>query len=454
MAAITLTSDRYKIKCNYRPLILIAIGLVLFGVFWFTSRYPSLLGKAEHVGQSIASMAYGSERIRVAADAALWEKIIYGAVNWIDGMKVGMTFGVLLGALLHTTLRYYPLKVSKNLYLNSLKGAVIGVPAAICANCSVPVICGVTRGNGRVEMALGFLFSSPNFNPVVVTMTFVALPLSMALTKYAILLFVIMVLVPVLIGWLERDKPLAVQTTFDEGAICELPLGGRELHRIVRVGPERVGARLPEECVDVGQTDNHALAGGQSGSLAAADTSTMAISVVRDNARAGLSGRHGLGVHAGADRIGGYVRGRTLPPRRAGRIRDAVPDDAGNIQHRASALPVARGFQAACRVTLLILPGRWMRHGACVLMATGPTLAHGLPVPVPIKVWQNWLAPMEPLGRYTPQTPACSRYHAARISRYSRQGAAMTCTPMGSAAFGNDTGTAATGRPINEIGCG
>lgn len=225
MAAITLTSDRYKIKCNYRPLILIAIGLVLFGVFWFTSRYPSLLGKAEHVGQSIASMAYGSERIRVAADAALWEKIIYGAVNWIDGMKVGMTFGVLLGALLHTTLRYYPLKVSKNLYLNSLKGAVIGVPAAICANCSVPVICGVTRGNGRVEMALGFLFSSPNFNPVVVTMTFVALPLSMALTKYAILLFVIMVLVPVLIGWLERDKPLAVQTTFDEGAICELPLG-------------------------------------------------------------------------------------------------------------------------------------------------------------------------------------------------------------------------------------
>ena len=225
MAAITFTSDRYRIKCNYRILILVVLGLVIFGVFWFTSRYPALLAKAGHVGQSIASMAYGSERIRIAADAALWEKTIYGAINWLDGMKVGMTFGVLLGALLHTTLRYYPLKVGKNLYLNSLKGALIGVPAAVCANCSVPVICGVTRGHGRVEVALGFLFSSPNFNPVVVAMTFVALPLAMSLTKYAILVFVIMVLVPALITRLERDKPLTILTTLDDAAVCELPMG-------------------------------------------------------------------------------------------------------------------------------------------------------------------------------------------------------------------------------------
>jgi uncharacterized membrane protein YraQ (UPF0718 family) len=86
------------------------------------------------------------------------------------------------------------------------------------------VACGVTRGNGRVEVALGFLFSSPNFNPVVVLMTFMALPLAMSITKYAILLFVILVVVPSLIRWLERDKPLPVFSAVDETATCAIQL--------------------------------------------------------------------------------------------------------------------------------------------------------------------------------------------------------------------------------------
>lgn len=144
----------------------------------------------------------------VAADAPMWLRIVATTVNWLDSMKIGMTFGVLLGALLHTGLRYYPLKIGRNLYLNSLKGALVGAPGGVCANCAVPVACGVTRGHGRVEVALGFLFSSPNFNPVVLMMTFMALPLAMSLTKYAILLFVILLIVPALIRWLERKKPL------------------------------------------------------------------------------------------------------------------------------------------------------------------------------------------------------------------------------------------------------
>jgi len=150
--------------------------------------------------------------------------VAHRGVNWLDSMKIGMTFGVLFGALLHTVLRYYPLKIGKNLFINSLKGALVGVPMGVCANCAVPTACGVTRGNGRVEVALGFLFSSPNFNPVVVMMTFMALPLAMGLTKYAVLLFVILVVVPSLIRWLERDKPLQVFTVGDEGASCAIQL--------------------------------------------------------------------------------------------------------------------------------------------------------------------------------------------------------------------------------------
>jgi uncharacterized membrane protein YraQ (UPF0718 family) len=87
--------------------------------------------------------------------------------------------------------------------------------------------CGVTRGHGRVEVALGFLFSSPNFNPVVVMMTFLALPWTMSLTKYAILLFVILVVVPGLIAWLERHQPLKPFAIGEAGASCPIPLPPR-----------------------------------------------------------------------------------------------------------------------------------------------------------------------------------------------------------------------------------
>ncbi len=222
MSAIALRFPFRLIRCNYRPLILSAAGVTLLGVFWFATRYPQLLAKAHHVGQALPTMAYSSEVLRVAKDDPAWLKILSGTVNWLDSMKIGMLFGVLLGALLHTVLKYYPLKIGKNLYLNSLKGALVGVPMGVCANCAVPAACGVTRGHGRIEVALGFLFSSPNFNPVVVMMTFLALPWTMSLTKYAIVCLVILFVVPAVVAWLERTKPLDVLTVGDEGESCAI----------------------------------------------------------------------------------------------------------------------------------------------------------------------------------------------------------------------------------------
>lgn len=129
---------------------------------------------------------------------------------------------MLFGALLHTVLRYYPIKIGKNLYLNSLKGALIGAPMGVCANCAVPMACGVTRGHGRVEVALGYMFSSPNFNPIVVMMTFAALPWYFGVAKYAIVLLIIALLVPWLISFLEREKSLEALSA-DDGGACELP---------------------------------------------------------------------------------------------------------------------------------------------------------------------------------------------------------------------------------------
>jgi uncharacterized membrane protein YraQ (UPF0718 family) len=225
----TATISRpFRVRCHYRPIILGGAALALLCGFWFASRYPQLFSKADHVGQALPSMAYTSQLIVLAEDAPVWQRVLASAVNWLDSMKIGMTFGVLFGALLHTVLRYYPLKIGKNLYLNSLKGALVGVPMGVCANCAVPTACGVTRGHGRVEVALGFLFSSPNFNPVVVMMTFTALPLAMSLTKYAVLLLVILVVVPGVISLLERTKPFKPFTVGDEGASCTITLPGAE----------------------------------------------------------------------------------------------------------------------------------------------------------------------------------------------------------------------------------
>lgn len=222
MTSATSRLTLSRIRCHWRPVILVAAAAVLLGVFWFASRYPQLLKKASHVGQPVPSMAFSSEAMTVAADAPAWLRITAATVNWLDGMKIGMTFGVLFGALLHTVLRYYPLRIGRNLWVNSLKGALVGVPGGVCANCSVPVACGVTRGHGRVEVALGFLFSSPNFNPVVMMMTFTALPLAMSVTKYAALVFVIVLVVPLLIRFLEKDRPLEVLTVGNEGDACAI----------------------------------------------------------------------------------------------------------------------------------------------------------------------------------------------------------------------------------------
>lgn len=224
MNAATAPFTLARIRCHWRPVIMIGATIVLLGLFWFGSRYSQLFTKAEHVGEAVPSMAFSSQLLAVEADAPLWRRILASAVNWLDSMKIGMTFGVLFGALLHTVLRYYPLKIGTNLYLNSLTGALVGVPGGVCANCAVPVACGVTRGHGRIEVALGFLFSSPNFNPVVVMMTFMALPLAMTLTKYAILLMVILVVVPSVIRWLERDQPLPVLIAGDDEAACAITL--------------------------------------------------------------------------------------------------------------------------------------------------------------------------------------------------------------------------------------
>jgi uncharacterized membrane protein YraQ (UPF0718 family) len=220
--AAPASTYRRALRCYYRPMILICSGAIIPLTFWFASRYPALLHKLQEVGTAMPAMAYDHRVGSPAGLASAWQGIPVAALSWLAAMAIGMSFGVLFGALLHTVLRYYPLKLGRNLYLNSLKGALVGAPMGVCANCAVPMACGITRGHGRVEVALGYLFSSPNLNPVVVMMTFAALPWYFGITKYVVVLLVIAFFVPLLISLLEREKSLEILTV-DDTATCELP---------------------------------------------------------------------------------------------------------------------------------------------------------------------------------------------------------------------------------------
>ena len=52
-----------RIRCHWRPLIMVGAGLVLFGLFWFASRYPQLFSKAAHVGHRRPDGLGGRRRV-------------------------------------------------------------------------------------------------------------------------------------------------------------------------------------------------------------------------------------------------------------------------------------------------------------------------------------------------------------------------------------------------------
>ncbi len=210
------------IRCFYPLFVLALIAAGILSLFWFGSRYPQLLLKAHDLGHhAVASFIWNSELIKISASATLLEKIWGNFVNWIWSMRIGMSFGLSMGALLHTLFEFYPPKLSSNIYLNTLKGIAIGAPAAVCVNCAVPIACGLTRGKAHIESALSFMFSSPTLNFIVISMVVSAFPIYYAAIQYTLLAVLLLGLVPLIVYVMNRN----LQTPKDiELSVCTLPL--------------------------------------------------------------------------------------------------------------------------------------------------------------------------------------------------------------------------------------
>ncbi len=208
-------------RCYVRLFFLISFAVMILGTFWFSSRYPQLLEKAAHITTlTPRSFINSMELIPMADQHNLWSRVFASFVNWIWSMRIGMTFGLAMGALLHTLFEFYPPKLTGNIYLNTLKGIMIGVPAGVCVNCAVPVACGITRSKNKIETALGFMFSSPTLNFLVVSMVFASLPLAFGLIHYSLIAVLLLGIVPLLVWFYKRQQ----SPSLEEIGACAIDL--------------------------------------------------------------------------------------------------------------------------------------------------------------------------------------------------------------------------------------
>jgi uncharacterized membrane protein YraQ (UPF0718 family) len=107
-----------------------------------------------------------------------------------------MTFSFLFGPAALVFLAMVPRRRTGSKYLNTLFGAVAGMPMAVCTNCVAPIARGLYAAGMSRESVLAAMFASPALNVVVLAMTFALFPARMALLKLATVLFLIFVFAP------------------------------------------------------------------------------------------------------------------------------------------------------------------------------------------------------------------------------------------------------------------
>ncbi|KMK63990.1 FG-GAP-like repeat-containing protein [Puniceibacterium sp. IMCC21224] len=183
------------------------IVAVLAYLFWTGSRYPALNEKAMMSGAIQLEDALSFEaKFPVTADMNIFEHIFWSTMNWINTNKKGMTFGVLFAAAFLTAAGYLKTKSFRGRFSNSLLGLVIGTPLGVCVNCAAPIARGMYSSGLRAETTLSAMIASPTLNMVVLTMLFSLVPVYMALTKVALSLLIILVLVPLICRTLPRTE--------------------------------------------------------------------------------------------------------------------------------------------------------------------------------------------------------------------------------------------------------
>lgn len=171
--------------------------VVIAGVFWVDSRYPALL-KRYRSGTHITAagvLTFGSV-FKVEPAMPLGQRVWRTTVNWLDANRIGMTFSFLFGPAALVFLATLRRRKTNSRFLNTLFGAVAGVPLAVCTNCVAPIARGLYASGMGTESVLAAMFASPALNVVVLAMTFALFPASVAVLKLVTVLLLIAVFAP------------------------------------------------------------------------------------------------------------------------------------------------------------------------------------------------------------------------------------------------------------------
>jgi uncharacterized membrane protein YraQ (UPF0718 family) len=176
----------------------IILMLAIASVFWIDSRYPALM-KRYHAGTHVkaaGALTFGAV-YQVDRSMPLASRVWRTTINWLDANRIGMTFSFLFGPAALTFLATLRRRRTNSRWLNTLFGAMAGVPLAVCTNCVAPIARGLFASGMSTESVLAAMFASPALNVVVLAMTFALFPASIALLKLATVLFLILVFAPV-----------------------------------------------------------------------------------------------------------------------------------------------------------------------------------------------------------------------------------------------------------------
>jgi uncharacterized membrane protein YraQ (UPF0718 family) len=185
----------------------IILMIAIAGIFWIDSRYPALM-KRYHAGTHVKATGALTFSAIYPVDRSmpLHSRVWRTTVNWLDANRIGMTFSFLFGPAALTFLATLRRRRTNSRWLNALLGALIGAPLAVCTNCVAPIARGLFASGMSTESVLATMFASPALNVVVLAMTFVLFPASVAILKLATVLFLILVFAPLVA---PRQQPQA-----------------------------------------------------------------------------------------------------------------------------------------------------------------------------------------------------------------------------------------------------
>ena len=175
----------------------VILMIAIAGIFWVDSRYPALL-KRYNAGTQVkaaGALTFGTV-YSVDRTMPLSTRVWRTTVNWLDANRIGMTFSFLFGPAALTFLATLRRRRTNSIYLNTLFGAAMGMPLAVCTNCVAPIARGFYASGMSTESVLAAMFASPALNVVVLAMTFALFPIPIALLKLATVLFLIFVFAP------------------------------------------------------------------------------------------------------------------------------------------------------------------------------------------------------------------------------------------------------------------